>query len=244
MADMWERQPVAQTPVSVVVTSDGIGDALKTTLEGVAKAAKGHVYEVLLPVPLGQGAAWEAPVKAMPHTRLVENEEVARGEGAALRVGIAAAQHPLVFTLPAGYDPGVLPAFLKEIDLVDIVCGSRTEKAKGWKVRQFFSVAYQLFGLWLQDPECPVRLYRREIFERIPIQSNGSFAQIEILAKANFESRLLTEVPIEGPVEDRPRDSKDLWRVMNHPDFGPPPERVIDTAVKPIFTTTAPEARS
>lgn len=242
MADMWERQPIAKSPVSVLVMAEGPGDALRKTLEGIAPAAKGHPYEVIVPVAAGQ-SGWEPVVHATPHARLVVDAAVGRGEGAALRVGIAAAQHPLLFTLPAGYDAAVLPAFLKEIDLVDIVCGSRRGKAKGWKWRQFFSVAYQLFGLWLQDPECPVRLYRREIFERLPVQSNGSFTQIEILAKANFESKLLTEVPIDGPLEDRPRDRKDLWRVMNHPDFGPPPERVIDDAVKPIFTTAAPEAR-
>jgi hypothetical protein len=179
----------------------------------------------------------------IPQVRLVTDEAVARGVGAALRIGISAAKHPLVFTLPVGFDPAVLHDFLQEIDLVDIVCGARRATRKGWKWRQFFSVSYQIFGLWLQDPECPVRLYRREIFERLPIQSNSSFAQIEILAKANFESKLLAEVPMDGAINDAPRDRSDVWRVINHPDFGPPPERVIDAAAKPIFTTKTPESK-
>ena len=133
--------------------------------------------------------------------------------------------------------------FLKEIDQVDLVCGARESKARGWKWRQFFSVAYQLFGLWMQDPECPVRLYRKEMFERIPIQSKGAFAQIEILAKANFQSRLMTEVPIIGPDADPARTSQDFWKVLNSPNFGPPPEKVVETLLKPIISTQAPEAR-
>jgi len=238
---MWERQPISKSPVSIVVTTETPDDALRATLAGISQAAKGLSYEVIVPVAANSG--WEPVAQATPHTRLVVDETAGRGEGATLRIGVAAAQHPLVFTLPAGYDAGVLRALLKEIDLVDIVCGARQGMEKGWKVRQFFSVAYQIFGLWLHDPGCPVRLYRREIFERIPIQSDGSFAQIEILAKANFESKLLAEVTIDGPLEVRPRDRKGLWRVLNHPDFGRPPERVLDDSVKPIFTTAAPEAR-
>jgi hypothetical protein len=232
MADLWERQPIAKSAISVVVT--GEGEALRTTLAGIAVAAKGHTYEVIVPSVPSRQAEVERLLQGASGGRVVLDEASGRGSGAALRSGIAAAKYPLVFTVPGGYDAGVLPAFLKEIDLVDIVCGTRRTKTKRWKVRQFFSVTYQIFGLWLQDPECPVRLYRREIFERIPIQSDGAFVQIEILAKANFESKLLTEVPIDGPVVDEPRESRDVWRVMKDPDFGPPPEKV-DVAVKPIF---------
>src|SRR2546422_989826 len=77
-----------------------------------------------------------------------------------------------------------------DIDSVDIVCGVRRGVDTGGKLgrwwRHFASPAFLLFGLWLRDPASPARLYRRSIFERIPIQSNGWFAQVEILAKANF----------------------------------------------------------
>ncbi|MFT3879976.1 MAG: hypothetical protein QM703_09995 [Gemmatales bacterium] len=81
------------------------------------------------------------------------------------------------------------------------------------------------------------------MFDRIPIQSTGAFAQIEILAKANFESKLMTDVAIEGPSHDQARNSKDFWKVLNSPNFGKPPEKVVEAPIKPIIETAAPEAR-
>lgn len=247
MSQLWERQPIADSPLSVVVLNDNwAADTLRQTLTELQSILHNldNQYEVLVPVPVASEAELHSVLSACLHTRLVSTDEVIEGQGAALRVGMAAAHNPLVFVLPAGYSAKYLPAYLKEIDLVDVVCGSRESKAKGWKRRQFFSVTYQLYGLWMQDPECPMRLYRREMFDRIPIQSLGAFAQIEILAKANFESRLMTEVPIEGPHADPARSSKDFWKVLNHPDFGKPPEKVVEAPLKPILTTQAPEARA
>ncbi|HMP17723.1 MAG TPA: hypothetical protein PKD72_11915, partial [Gemmatales bacterium] len=141
-----------------------------------------------------------------------------------------------------------LKPLLQDIDLADIVCGVRKSKVPGWKRRQFFSKAYQLFGILLQDPESGLKLYRREIFERLPIQSRGSFAQIEILAKANFQNRLITEVVVEDPADGSNHTQppvqvrSDFWRVLQNPNFGPPPEKVEEEAIKPMFTKNLPSA--
>ena len=37
--------------------------------------------------------------------------------------------------------------------------------------------------------------------------------------------------------------SADFWKVLNQPNFGPPPEKVIEMPVKPLITSQAPEAR-
>ena len=67
------------------------------------------------------------------------------------------------------------------------------------------------------------------MFARIPIQSQGSFVHTEILAKANFLGKVLTDVPVEcrknAKVEkERTRYRqrwRDAWRVLVRPDFGP-----------------------
>lgn len=246
MSQLWERSPIAKSPVSVIVLMESNNvDALRQTLEALQPVVRESVktYEVLVPVSNGSEAGVQAAVSVCAHAKLVGNDEVSLGAGSALKVGLASAVHPLIFVLPVGYSPTYLPAFLKEIDQVDLVCGTREGKAKGWKWRQFFSATYQIFGLWMQDPECPMRLYRKEMFDHLPIQSKGAFAQIEILAKANFQSKLMTEVSIAGPVNDLGRSSQDFWKVLNQPNFGPPPEKMVESQVKPIITTQAPEAR-
>lgn len=248
MSQLWEREPVATLPISVVVLGNKLtSDALQKTLSELHTTLKSltQASEVLIPIAPEQETELKGTLSACTHARFIPDIAVQEGVGTAIKVGIAAAQHPLLFTMPAGYEAKHLPEFLKEIDLVDIVCGVREGKVKGWQRRQFFSKAYQLFGLWMQDPECPMKLYRKELFDRLPIQSHGAFVQIEILAKAAFESKLMTEVPqpITGPLDDGEYVSRDFWAVLNRPDFGKAPERVVAAASKPIITSQAPEAR-
>ena len=59
-------------------------------------------------------------------------------------------------------------------------------------------LARVLFGVRTRDVLCPYRLLRREIFARIPIQSRGPFAHVELLAKANFLGHMMgEELPID-----------------------------------------------
>lgn len=247
MSQLWERKPIDDAALSVVVlVESSSADALKQTLTELQKtlSERGKPYEVLVPCAASSISQLEPALSACHSARCVSCDDANFGQGSAMRAAIAVANHPLLFVLPAGYPSNQLTLFLKEINLVDLVCGSRKSTERRWRWRQFFSAAYQLYGLWMQDPQCPMRLYRKEIFDRLPIQSNGAFAQIEILAKANFQSRLMTDVPVDGPVSDAPRTSRDFWKVLQNPDFGPPPEKTVEKAAKPIISTQAPEARA
>jgi hypothetical protein len=102
----------------------------------------------------------------------------------------------------------------------------------GWRGHAGQLLCRALFGLRTRDVVCPYRLLRRDIVARLPIQSDGPFAHIELLAKANFLGCILgEEVPLGDkgrPVPPAPRDGDphrgffaDGRRVFNHPDFGP-----------------------
>jgi glycosyltransferase involved in cell wall biosynthesis len=96
----------------------------------------------------------------------------------------------------------------------------------GWREHLYRALCRVVFAIRLQDMNCAYRLCRREIFGRIPIQSEGDFVHTEILAKANFLGCYMNdEVPIPyRPREDRVREHmrQDWRRVFSHPDFGPP----------------------
>jgi glycosyltransferase involved in cell wall biosynthesis len=96
----------------------------------------------------------------------------------------------------------------------------------GWREHLYRALCRVVFGLRLQDMNCAFRLFRREIFARIPIQSEGDFVNTEVLAKANFLGCYMSD---EIPVAYRPRAGaarermwEDGYRVFAHPDFGPP----------------------
>lgn len=110
--------------------------------------------------------------------------------------------------------------------LVWLLFGIVIQPLPGWLGRK--TVAYQklvrmLFGVRVGDIDSACKLFRREIFERIPIQSDSAFVHAEILAKANFAGCLMEEIAIPVPAtwESDRRRWADLWRVFRSPDFGP-----------------------
>jgi glycosyltransferase involved in cell wall biosynthesis len=118
--------------------------------------------------------------------------------------------------------------------LARLLVGTSHEPLPGWlgwsgHARRW--LARWFFGVRTEDVDCAFRLFRRLIFDRIPIQSDGAFAQVEILAKANFLGCLMAE----EPVTYRPNPpgqaalTRDRWRrtlrearqLLARPDFGP-----------------------
>jgi glycosyltransferase involved in cell wall biosynthesis len=113
-----------------------------------------------------------------------------------------------------------------------VVLGLGLEPLPGWlggREHLYRFLCRAVFALRLQDVNCAYRLCRREIFARIPIQSEGDFVHTEVLAKANFLGCYLNDEmtigyqPREGMM--RERMWKDGYRVFARPDFGPPPPR-------------------
>jgi len=101
----------------------------------------------------------------------------------------------------------------------------------GWKEHAYRWLVRVLFGVRMSDVNCAFRLCRRDIFARIPVQSDGPFVHVEILAKANFLGFYMND---EVPVPYRPRIAgdtaagepsrllADAYRVFSEADFGPP----------------------
>lgn len=231
MAFSWDRSPISTRPISVVIPAyqaaggiTAVAEALVPTLDKLARD-----YEVLV-VDDGSADGTSGKVeelsKRFHRVRLIRHDQP-QGYGVALADGLKAAQYPLIFTLPADASckPDVLCKFLEVVNDVDIVCGVRTPRPAGaGKVQSW--IAYLMFGLRILDSTCPVRLYRRGVFDLLPIQAKGTFADVEILAKANFLECLMTEVDIDWQLPAEPSPWKpiagDQRRVFLHPRFGQP----------------------
>jgi glycosyltransferase involved in cell wall biosynthesis len=279
MSDPWQRTPIATAPLSAVLLARDAGPDLEEVVTAWAAQldALQRPYELIL---VNDSGAADLPARAdalagrLPALRVVHHPEP-RGPGAALRTGVEAARHPLLFytTCDRQYRPEDLARLLDAIDRVDLVTGCRSSRPTplwarltGAAYRAFVRVLFGLslpppvcwlgragwgrrrlarwlFGVHAHDPECAFRLFRRSVFRRIPIQSDGDFAQIEILAKANFLGHLMDEVAVEHrplapgarpPAGPAPRFWREVRRVLTAADFGPatlPPEEAA--AVEP-----------
>jgi hypothetical protein len=125
----------------------------------------------------------------------------------------------------AGYQAEDVNKLLEVIDQVDVACGQHADRtALSWLKEGFW--AWLVLGVPVQDPLCPIRLYRRNILDRLALQSQGKFVEVELLAKTNFLNALMTEVEVQRPsreVAARDRAWSQDWRtVLFHSKFAPP----------------------
>ena len=233
MEEFFKRSPIASAALSVVLTvpesSSGWEAALNewvTYLNGLERETEIVLVSERPELSLDVPAAKSARVRALP-------APAKAGFGLALQTGLQAATKPLVLygRCDGSYKPKEIQKLPRQIDQRDIVAGTRedtpgTKPPRGprWIYRLFVRI---LFGLRVPDPGCLFLLARRHIFVRIPIQSAGVFAHVEVLAKANFLGCLMVDTPVapqpSALASPRLREvSADARRVFFHPDFGPP----------------------
>jgi glycosyltransferase involved in cell wall biosynthesis len=136
-----------------------------------------------------------AAVRAIHHP---EN----RGYGAALKSGILAARHDLIFfTASDGqFDLQELEQLIRFSSDYDIVMGYRAKRqdplyrllnAWGWNM-----LVRLVLGLKVRDIDCAFKLFRRSVFDRIQIRSVGAMVNTEILAQATSLGMRMREIEV------------------------------------------------
>ncbi len=234
MPEMPPRPAIADAPLSIILIACNAELFLDHLLDRwlIALKSKPHDFEIILvddastDGTLAQAAAWQ---KKHPDLTVVSSESP-HGMGAAWRAGLAATKpYPLVgyAEFSPDYNPDDLSKFLAVIDQVDLVNGVRATRPSRWNGRGLLE--RWVFGVRLADPSCPFKLFRKTVFDNLPLQSRGDFVQTEVVAKANFLGCLLFEVPVEyhrtGTSAPDPLWSQDMRLIFRNPDFGPPPPK-------------------
>lgn len=152
----------------VVVVDDGSADATGAVADRLAREAPGHVRVV--------------------------HHAANRGKGAALKTGLGAARAPVVAFTDADL-PFDMEALGRAYDRLvetdaDLVAGYRTNRERYSLKRRIYSGSYNalvraLLGLPYDDVGFALKLMRREVFETAAIQSDGGFADVELIARAH-----------------------------------------------------------
>jgi glycosyltransferase involved in cell wall biosynthesis len=127
------------------------------------------------------------------------------------------------------------PAFWKLVGLVyrtfcRVVLGAGGEKIPGWLGFREHARAWALWltmGVPLHDPNSAFKVFRRSLFDRFPIQSDGDFVHAEIFAKLTFLSVLVDETLLTPDPSPPPHaDWRDCWTVLTDAKFHSPlPDR-------------------
>lgn len=113
----------------------------------------------------------------------------------------------------------------------------------GWGEWWYKTRAGWVFGVPLADVNSAFKLYRTAFLKRVPIQSDGDFVHVELVAKATFLTSIMDEIPLtpKNPPEPFPSlgsVSADRSRVFSDPKFA----FDMPAAVKPPEIGNAPAA--
>lgn len=127
------------------------------------------------------------------------------GLGGAIRTGFAAARGEVLI-----YCDSDLPFDMRALEQahsllqdagVDLVVGHRFDRAEDSPLRRLYTRGYNalvsgLLGLEIHDVNCPLKMLRRAVVDRIDLVSTGSFIDAEMLAQAREAGFTMAELDV------------------------------------------------
>jgi glycosyltransferase involved in cell wall biosynthesis len=161
----------------IIVINDGSTDSTGEIVERLAKE--------------------NGPVRAIHHS-------INKGYGSALKEGFESSKFKYVFFTDSDrqFDIKGLDILLPLIktDAVEIIMGYRLKRQDPF-IRRFLSWGYNslvgfLFDLNVKDIDCAFKIFRKDIFSKIKIESKNFFVNTEILAKARHFGFNVLEVGV------------------------------------------------
>ena len=170
-------------------------DTAQETCEKLLADRKVSSYELIVVDDAstdGTGKLADEIAARDPHVRVVHHP-VNRKLGGAMKSGFAAATGDLILysdaDLPFDMTELVKAVRVHSLYDADIVSVYRHDRTTEGLVRSIYTHAYNallfvLFGLRIRDVNFSFKLCRREIFEHITLQSEGSFIDAELLIRA------------------------------------------------------------
>lgn len=132
-----------------------------------------------------------------------------RGKGAAIKRGLKVAGGDILGFLDADMSahPDEFLKLLKELySGADIVIGSRDLPASQISVKQpiyrrvlgdvYRTITRHLFAINIRDFQCGLKIFRREVWDNVTIDTDGFVFDTEFIAKAHKKGYTIKEVPI------------------------------------------------
>ena len=185
----------ANEGLSVVLPAYNEAENLEEVVTSALEAAPAVTsdFEVII---VDDGSTDDTPLVATalveqhhPRVRLLQHAANS-GYGSAIRTGLANSRHGLLFYTDADrqFDLAELAQFVPHIQEHDLVIGFRVYRYDS-VLRSITSWCYNrlvavLFRVRVRDVDCAYKLMRREVFERLTLESTDFFIDTEIVARA------------------------------------------------------------
>jgi dolichol-phosphate mannosyltransferase len=160
-----------------------------------------------------------------PRVRLLQHGGN-RGYGAALRTGFSRARYELVFYTDSDnqFDIAELAHALPMMHDHDVLVGFRVYRYDS-PIRVFASLCYNLlvrlmFRVRVRDVDCAFKVFRREVLDKIDVETTNFFVDTELVAKARKWNFRLVEKGVRhypriaGETKIEPSDVPRTLRVV------------------------------
>ncbi|MDE1861173.1 MAG: glycosyltransferase [Candidatus Micrarchaeota archaeon] len=213
--------------LSVVVPVYNESKSIKPMLDGLRKEVHNIPFSVSVVYDFDEDTTVPVVKKIKDRypfeVRLVKNN-LGRGALNAIKTGISKADGDAVLVMMADLSdrPSDISRMYTLIEQgYDVVCGSRYMRGGGQDSRTLFKrLMSQMIGLSLHyiigiqthDVTNNFKMYRKDIFRRIKIESTGGFElAMEITVKANALGMRITEVPTVWRDRSAGKSRFNLW---------------------------------
>lgn len=140
--------------------------------------------------------------KKFDKVRVIHHEKN-RGYGGALRTGIYSSKKDLIFYTDsdAQYDVTEMTRLFEKMNgKVDVVNGWKLKRSdpfyRVWIGKIYHYFTKFMFGFKIRDVDCDFRLMKREIFDKIQLESNSGLICVEMIKKITDAGYVFDEVPV------------------------------------------------
>lgn len=184
-----------------------VAETVRRALEEVGPLVDGSIEVLVVDDGSTDGTPAIADAVAAADDRVRVHHQANRGYGGALRAGFENARGELI-----GFSDGDLQFDLREmsrlLDRMDDPVRPRVDAVIGYRVRRrdpahriviaktYNAIVSVLFGLRVRDIDCAMKLFRREVFDGLPLTTDSPFLSAELLIKLRARGERMAQVGV------------------------------------------------
>jgi glycosyltransferase involved in cell wall biosynthesis len=185
---------------------ENVAETIRRSLAEVGSLVDGSIEVLVVDDGSTDRTRELSEAMAAEDPRITVFHQANRGYGGALRAGFANARGELI-----GFSDGDLQFDLREMSRllerledtakpVDVVIGYRIKRRdpphRIFIAKTYNAIASIVFGLRVRDIDCAMKLFRREVFDGLPLTTDSPFLSAELLIKLHARRERIAQVGV------------------------------------------------
>lgn len=185
---------------------ENVAETVRRALEEIGPLVDGSIEVLVVDDGSSDATPEIADRLAAGDPRVRVHHQPNRGYGGALRAGFANARGRLVAFSDGDlqFDLGEFARMLERLDdprsPVGAVIGYRRRRRdpphRIFIAKTYNAIVSVLFGLRVRDIDCAMKLFRREVFDGLPLTTDSPFLSAELLIKLNARGERIAQLDV------------------------------------------------